>query len=198
MNIHTVQADAQAPQAWRNGGGQTRELITWPEGADWRVRVSRADITADGPFSQFVGVQRWFAVLSGGGVCLQFAHGTTTLHVGDAPLQFDGAGAPTCTLVSGPTRDLNLMVRGGRGTLQPVQADVPWTEACALRGLYTAGGGVWSDGANSRTLLAHTLLWSTDASATPWTFALTVASAHAKHSKSGGAWWLGYFPEAVG
>ena len=28
-----------APQAWRNGGGSTRELLAWPAGADWRLRA---------------------------------------------------------------------------------------------------------------------------------------------------------------
>ena len=56
-----AQADVM-PQAWRNGGGQTRELLAWPHGADWSVRISLADIEADGPFSPFPGVQRWFAV----------------------------------------------------------------------------------------------------------------------------------------
>ena len=53
------------PQPWRNGGGVTRELLAWPAGGDWQVRVSVADIEADGPFSRFPGVERWFAVLRG-------------------------------------------------------------------------------------------------------------------------------------
>ena len=59
------------PQPWRNGGGVTRELLAWPDGGDWRVRVSVADIDADGPFSAFPGVERWFAVLEGAGVALR-------------------------------------------------------------------------------------------------------------------------------
>ena len=43
-DIQLIDAASVAPQAWRNGGGQTRELIAWPAGADWRVRISRADI----------------------------------------------------------------------------------------------------------------------------------------------------------
>ena len=50
---------------WRNGGGRTRELLAWPDAADWKVRVSVADVESDGPFSAFPGVQRWFAVLEG-------------------------------------------------------------------------------------------------------------------------------------
>jgi environmental stress-induced protein Ves len=32
-------------------------------GSAWRVRISRADIDRDGPFSAYPGVERWFAVL---------------------------------------------------------------------------------------------------------------------------------------
>ena len=30
MSAVIIQADNVAPQAWRNGGGQTRELLVWP------------------------------------------------------------------------------------------------------------------------------------------------------------------------
>ncbi|MFG5407966.1 HutD family protein [Piscinibacter sakaiensis] len=38
-------------QPWRNGGGHTRELWTWPADGPWQARLSVADIAADGPFS---------------------------------------------------------------------------------------------------------------------------------------------------
>jgi environmental stress-induced protein Ves len=40
---------------WKNGGGVTRELLAWPGGGDWQVRISVAEIEADGPFSSFPG-----------------------------------------------------------------------------------------------------------------------------------------------
>jgi environmental stress-induced protein Ves len=40
---------------WRNGGGRTRELLAWPSAEDWQLRVSVAEIEADGPFSAFPG-----------------------------------------------------------------------------------------------------------------------------------------------
>jgi environmental stress-induced protein Ves len=58
-------------QTWRNGGGSTRELLAWPEAGAWQLRISVAEITRDGPFSAFAGVQRWFAVLRGDGVRLR-------------------------------------------------------------------------------------------------------------------------------
>lgn len=178
--IHT---DQRAPQPWRNGRGQTRELLAQPSGPGWTVRVSLADIEADGPFSSFPGVQRWFVVVDGAGVALRFADGERRLHTGDAPIRFDGAEAPDCSLIDGPTRDLNLMVRGGTGAMTPVTAGEPWAEPFDARGLFTTVSGRWhqdrlSSAANGMgtagqgeehrhaplgsglRLAAHTLLWN--------------------------------------
>ena len=73
-----------------------------------------ADIAADGPFSPFPGVTRWFAVLEGAGVRLDFPDRALDVRRGDAPLRFDGADAPRCALLAGATRDLNVMVRHAR------------------------------------------------------------------------------------
>ncbi len=155
----TVHAEQVAPQAWRNGGGRTRELLARPAGGEWKLRVSLAEIDADGPFSAFPGVQRWFAVAQGAGVRLGFAGGERTLALGDAPLCFDGADAPGCALVDGPTRDLNLMLRGGTGAMRAVEAGQWWREAFTERGLFTLGAGrVRAEGVE-RLVPAHTLLW---------------------------------------
>ena len=45
MTWHLVSLDAATPQPWRNAGGVTRELLTWPGPANWRVRISVADIS---------------------------------------------------------------------------------------------------------------------------------------------------------
>ena len=109
-------ASSAAPVPWKNGGGVTRELLRLPAdgGDDWTLRISVADIAADGPFSPFPGVTRWFAVLEGEGVRLAFPERTLNMRRGEAPLRFDGADAPDCTLLGGPTRDLNVMVRHAR------------------------------------------------------------------------------------
>ena len=82
MSWHTVALADVAPSAWKNGGGTTRELLAWPSPADWVFRLSVAEVQADGPFSSFAGVQRWFAVLSGAGVRLRLgaAAGALPLH----------------------------------------------------------------------------------------------------------------------
>ena len=101
------------PVPWRNGGGLTRELLSWPSPSGWRCRVSVADIASDGPFSAFPGVTRHFVVLEGDGVVLDFAGRQIEQRPGDAPLVFDGAAAPGCRRLGGPVRDLNLMTRRG-------------------------------------------------------------------------------------
>lgn len=190
MTLHRIDAEAVAPQAWRNGGGRTRELLTWPAGGAWQLRVSRADIAADGPFSAFPGVQRWFAVLSGAGVRLSLPGGDRVLSVGDEALCFDGACAPACRLADGPTQDLNLMARSGRGAMHKAQAGAPWRSTQTVRALYTTLAGRWTDAQESRTLPAHSLLWSEDADGAAWTFT------PAQPSASAGAWWLGFTPDA--
>lgn len=136
-----IAADAMPAQPWRNGGGVTRELLVWPAGADWRLRLSLADIERDGPFSAFPGVHRHFAVIEGGGVALQFADGERRLRVGDAPLAFDGALAPGCRLLQGPTRDLNLMLRELDGELRLAATD-EHHEGAGWRALFSGAGGL--------------------------------------------------------
>ena len=50
---------------WKNGGGETVEVIVHPEGAslsDFGWRVSMATVASDGPFSVFPGIDRTLAV----------------------------------------------------------------------------------------------------------------------------------------
>ena len=118
MTVKLIRADDVPPVAWKNGGGVTRDLWCEPAGADWRWRISLADIDRDGPFSAFPGVERWFAVVEGAGVRLSFADHEQRIGPHDHPVRFDGADAPGCQLINGRTRDLNLMLRGGaRGVM---------------------------------------------------------------------------------
>lgn len=105
---------------WKNGGGVTREVAAFPEGAAldsfvWRVSV--ADVAQAGPFSRFAGIDRTLALLSGAGMLLDEAGGVT--HALREPLdiaRFEGETAIDARLVNGATRDFNLMVRRGAAT----------------------------------------------------------------------------------
>ncbi len=73
MSWHTIHLADVAATRWRNGGGMTRELATWPAEGDWQWRMSVAEVGADWPFSRFEGVTRWFAVLQGAGLTVTIA-----------------------------------------------------------------------------------------------------------------------------
>lgn len=96
---------------WKNGGGVTHEL--WREGegaAGFALRVSIAEVAADGPFSRFPGVDRVIALLEGRGMTLTRADGTVVrLDTPGAPFAFAGEDDWTGALVDGPTLDVNVM-----------------------------------------------------------------------------------------
>jgi environmental stress-induced protein Ves len=105
---------------WKNGGGVTREVAAFPEGAGldafvWRVSI--ADVAQAGPFSRFAGIDRTLVLLSGAGMLLDEEQGPT--HKLTQPLdsaRFAGETAIDARLVDGATRDFNLMVRRGAAT----------------------------------------------------------------------------------
>ena len=120
MNWQLVSLSQVAASPWRNGGGRTRELLAWPSGVDWRVRMSVADVAADGPFSAFPGVERWFCVLEGEGVTLRMDSGSHTLRADCPPFRFDGGAGVDCALLAGATRDFNLMAAPGPAQLRRI------------------------------------------------------------------------------
>ncbi|CAN5556103.1 HutD family protein [soil metagenome] len=181
-------ADDVASQPWRNGGGQSRELLAWPSSEQCDLRVALADIDKDGPFSTYDGVERWIVVISGVGIELGFSDRARRLLLGDEPLQFDGGDAPGCRLVDGPTRDLNMMVHGGRGVMRSVDAGVVWNEEFAVRGVFTAAAGTWSCHGETRRMPAMALLWLDGDAAGNWKFEYEEATS-LPH-----AWWLGFTP----
>ena len=178
MPLLTVRTADVAAQPWKNGGGVTRELLALPPGSDWRVRISVADVASDGDFSSFAGVGRWFAVVEGAGVVLTLdgrEHRCT--RDDDEALAFAGDARTSCRLIDGATRDLNLMLRGVRGSLARVvagRARRPCECAC---GLYaTAEGSVRADGEAHAPMPAHALRW--------W------PAAPATIAFDGAGWWL--------
>jgi uncharacterized protein len=102
---------------WRNGAGRTTEIVSYPSGAaldafDWRVSV--ADVVKDGPFSHFAGIDRTIVVIAGSGLRLDGAGHAAVLSSLYEPYAFSGDDAVACTLLDGPVRDFNLMLRRDR------------------------------------------------------------------------------------
>jgi environmental stress-induced protein Ves len=189
MSARLVASQEIPTQPWSNGGGRTRELLSWPSTQEWALRVSLADIERDGPFSAFAGVERWFAVVEGDGVELRFADHRRRLTPIDEPLRFDGAAAPHCGLIGGVTRDLNLMHRGGNAAMLSVHDKLAWQAQAAQCGLFTAVAGTWmcADGQHHK-LAARTLLWFEHAPAQAQVF-----EAHPPSPPPVG-WWLSFTP----
>lgn len=185
MNGHRACLADAAPQPWRNGGGVTRELLAWPQAADWQLRVSVAVVERDGPFSPFPGVDRWFAVIEGAGVELAWASGASALRPGDPPLHFAGEAAPACRLLQGPTRDLNFMHRRGAGmaSMRPAPAGSRAGGSLRWRGLYVADAALIDLGEQTEPLAAGTLLWAERKDFAPQARPWQLQSA-------GRAWWL--------
>ena len=110
---------------WRNGLGVQYEITcdgSLPD--DWSWRLSTADITQDVPFSSFPGVTREFCVADGNGVLLNI-NGVDHRCEPGSVTTFRGDDVVFATLIEGPMRALNLMVRDGaqQGSLQLNSAD---------------------------------------------------------------------------
>lgn len=179
-------------QPWRNGGGVTQELLAWPTAADWLFRVSVARIDSSGPFSAFVGVERWFTVLTGEGVVLRFGARRTMLTAGSEPLRFEGAAAPGCNLLDGPTQDLNLMLRSsaGRGAMRVARPSEPWDSDAPLRAVFVQHATLLTVNQQPPLPLpAGTLAWSDEAAQQTWQLAATPPAAQPAR-----AWWLHFKP----
>jgi environmental stress-induced protein Ves len=185
-----VAADAVAPQPWRNGGGRTRELLAWPSGQDWQLRISVADIEANGPFSAFDGVQRWFAVLEGHGVVLGFGSDERRVLREDPPLHFDGARAPGCRLVDGPTRDLNLMLRRASGTMLAARRGTSWQPDARACGFFAAVAGELGCAGDAWRLGPRTLAWFAQSPAAALAFRTDVSV------QGTIGWFLSFTPHA--
>ena len=96
---------------WRNGLGTTVELARedLADGSGFAWRLSMADVTDDGEFSNFSGYDRCLLLLEGNGLTLDCAD---SVHRLERPLQaarFRGEDATFATLHAGPVRDFNIM-----------------------------------------------------------------------------------------
>ncbi|BEP64129.1 HutD family protein [Variovorax sp. V213] len=119
-NVQRFSRSALPATPWKNGGGTTQEIVSWPQGAGlesfgWRASI--ATIAAAGPFSVFAGVDRSIMLLEGDGVRLSTQDGRVDhrLDVPHRPFAFGGDDAIDCTLLGGASsNDFNIMTRRGK------------------------------------------------------------------------------------
>ena len=188
--LAVVPLDGIAPIPWKNGGGTTRDLLAWPDPAHWQLRISVAAIEHDGPFSDFSGIDRWFVVLHGEGVALQLADRRREIRLGEPPLHFDGALTPMCSLLDGPTSDLNLMTRRntGRGVMTVARPGRDWVSYATWRALVAVNAvALLVDGRVAAQSEGTALIWSPQAAGQRWELRTTPGG-------DARAWWIAYHP----
>ena len=133
---------------WKNGGGTTQQIMSWPQGAGldsfgWRVSI--ASIAAAGPFSVFAGVDRSITLLEGDGVRL-FTHDGRIDHRLDVPYRpfaFSGDEAIDCTLLGGASDDFNVMTRRAQWRAEVRVLDSASAIETAPHGVLLALRGAW-------------------------------------------------------
>ncbi len=119
-----VALQAARPQPWRNGAGETRELLAWPAADDVRLRISVDEVHAATPLLRVAGSERWFAVLEGEGMVLRVPQAKHRLTRAGEPLRLDAGGATECRPVRGAARDLHLLAAPGRAILLRVRGEL--------------------------------------------------------------------------
>ncbi|MBS0975889.1 HutD/Ves family protein, partial [Serratia rubidaea] len=115
MQINRFDFASLPVSPWRNGGGETREIVCQPaEGANFDWRASIATIAQDGPFSAFDGIDRSITLLEGDGVRLVGDGIDHRLAMPGEPFAFSGDVALQAQLLGGVSQDFNIMTRRGR------------------------------------------------------------------------------------
>ncbi|WP_198969939.1 HutD/Ves family protein [Xylophilus sp. ASV27] len=148
MSAQRFSRAALAPMPWKNGGGTTQEIVSWPPGAGldsfgWRCSI--ATIAAAGPFSVFAGIDRCIMLLDGDGVRL-FTHDGAIDHALDVPhrpFAFSGEAAIDCEMFGGPSSDFNVMTRRGQWRAQVRVLDAASAIEAAPHGVLLAVHGAW-------------------------------------------------------
>lgn len=149
--------DALPVSVWKNGAGETREIVRITDGGAeeaflWRASV--ATLQKDGPFSRFDGIDRIIVLLEGRPLWLrgeEVAHylepGIPWAFPGEWPLESEG--------ITGKGMDFNIMTRRSGAGARVVIADSscrPGEEGIAyvLKGewqmagsIYSPGSGIW-------------------------------------------------------
>lgn len=111
--MKVLRAAAYRAMPWKNGGGVTHEILAEPAGAEWDLRLSIASVAADGPFSEFPGIDRTLTVLDGAGIVLRIGERENRLAPG-VPFAFPGDVACMGELIDGKITDFNVMTRRAR------------------------------------------------------------------------------------
>jgi environmental stress-induced protein Ves len=159
----------------RSLAGRTTEIASHPAGASpdgvaWRVSI--ADLIMDGPLAPSPGIERTIVVIAGAGLRLDAGGHDALLCALYEPYTFSGDAAVHCTLIAGPVRDFDLMLRRGRsrGSVTAFRGEGARLPPAQFRLCYAASGACECllAGHAPLTITAdHSLLVEDAAAATP-------------------------------
>jgi environmental stress-induced protein Ves len=154
MATRSLPAAGRRSTPWQNGLGTTTEIVVWPPGAtlagfDWRLSI--ADVVTKSAFSNLPGIDRTLVPLTGAGIELTINGSSRPVAAFEA-IEFDGGDDVVGAPISGPIRDLNLMLRrdAAVGSLEIVTdphrlvatiGTDGWTVAIVLQGSVITGRG---------------------------------------------------------
>ena len=99
---------------WRNGQGSTTELLAdYLLGSDvFRWRLSMAQVSTNGPFSDFSGYDRTLILMEGNGLCLNHDNGQIDELLSQyTNASFSGDWHTQARLIDGPIVDFNIMTK---------------------------------------------------------------------------------------
>ncbi|MDJ0380007.1 HutD family protein [Streptomyces sp. G-G2] len=130
--VRVLRAADRTAEAWKNGGGVTRQIAARPEGPDaagFAWRVSLAEVAADGPFSAFPGVDRTLTLAEGAGMDLTVDGVRRLVDERYVPQRFAGDVPTGCRLIAGPVVNFNVMYRRDavRAEVSVVRGDLALT-----------------------------------------------------------------------
>jgi hypothetical protein len=135
---HLTPAD-YTRQPWKNGRGTTTELWRLEQDGQLLVRLSRAAVVEDGPFSLFPGIERNLTVLSGPGFRLSGA-GVDFRCEPLVPVAFPGDVALAATETQGmQSDDFNVMTARALPLPEVLLAQNDHLPAGGLLALYALG-----------------------------------------------------------
>ncbi|MBA7846820.1 HutD family protein [Klebsiella sp. RHBSTW-00484] len=163
--IIPVQFSSLPVTPWKNGGGETREIVSLPSpDAPFIWRASIATLSNDGPFSLFPEVDRVITLLEGQPLWLHGDNIAQRLELWQ-PWAFAGEWPLVSEGISGRGLDFNIMTQRSRAAAQVTVVAAqqqPGAEGIAwvLQGRWqlagktcTAGSGIWWHGESPGELL---------------------------------------------
>lgn len=119
-----IAVDDLPSEPWRNGRGITRTVAVETAGAQWRWRISLADLSGDAPFSRFPGVDRQAALVRGTRLVLTVEGTPHELGPLGRQVAFAGESEVHASSPTAVVRLWNVMVRRGAA-----RAHLQWLRA---------------------------------------------------------------------